>query len=396
MKNKRLCDPTWNYFPRTFLLYIVPLVLTSFLLYKNLIGFSRDFWVLFIFAMIVPPLNIRKKRWALKDFQNRDCFFYTLPFLFAGLWTLCVAYTSSVWLALLCFMGYLFLNGFLLTKYEILKLYGHKVEILKGSTFKKFFVHGVGWWGYVGIASLLVHKYGTDTWYSWVLCVTLMVIPIQTYFFFLDKKFGKPEKYKNIKKVAVIGGGFSGIYATKWLTEHQIEVDCFEQKDSIGGVWKFCEEEKERATVFKNTRATSSKHFMHAMDFRAKEGYPDFPHHLQYMEFLENYVDHFDIREKIVLNTEVKNIEKRDDKWFVSLFCKNEENIETYDAVIVCTGPQGIPHLKIADDPLYSNFTGKIIHAQHKGHHLKLQEVIFRKLQMKYDNLLQFYMFLIL
>ncbi len=362
MKNKRLCDPTWNYFPRTFLLYILPLGLMSFFLYNNLIGFSRDFWVPFVFALIAPTLNVKRKFWVLKDFQNRDCYIYSMPFLFAGIWSLCIIYTPYLWMAVVSFIGFFLIFSFLLVKYEILKIYSLKVETLKRGLFKKFFACGVTWWTYVGIGFLLVHKYGTDTWLSMAVCSALVILPIQVIFVFIEKKCAKPERFQNIKKLAVIGAGFAGVYATKWLTENNIEVECFEKSSSIGGVWKFREEEKERATVFRNTRATSSKHFMHAMDFRVPEEFPDFPHNLQYMEFLESYVDNFNVRDKIELNTEIRNIEKQDGKWSLSLFSQSEEKTRMYDAVVVCSGPQAFPRHKIADDPLYSKFTGKIIH----------------------------------
>lgn len=335
----------------------------SFLLYKNLIGFSRDFWVPFVFALVVPTLNIRKKLWVLKDFQNRDCYIYTIPFLFAGIWTLCLTYTPYLWMTVVSFMVFFLIFSFLLLKYELLKIYSVKVEILKSGLLKKFIAPGVTWWVYVSIGFLFVHKYGTNTWLSMAMWSALVILPIQIIFWFFEKTCAKPEKFKDIKKVAVIGAGFAGVYTTKWLTEYQIEVECFEKSDSIGGVWKFREEEKERATVFKNTRSTSSKHFMHAMDFKVNEEFPDFPHNSQYMEFLESYVDNFHIRDKIALNTEVQNIEGRDGKWFVSLSNQNEEKNQMYDAVVVCSGPQAIARTKISEDPLYSNFTGKIIHS---------------------------------
>ncbi len=369
MKNKPLFDPTWNYIPRTMLLYVLPLSLMSFLFYNDLVGFTRDFLIPLSFAFIVPPINIRKKCWSLKDFQSRDHFVFTMPFIFSGFWMLSLQCAPYLWMAVPCFMGLFFLFDFLLLKYELLKFYGQSVEKLKKGFFGKFLTIAIVWWGYVSIALFLVHKYGTDTWFSMAVCLVFLALPIEMLFLLMEHALAKPERLKNIKKVAVIGAGFSGVYATKWLSENNMEVECFEKNDSIGGVWRLSEEKKERGTFFKNTRTTSSKHFMHAMDFRAKDEVPDFPHHWQYLEFLENYADHFHVREKIALSAEVKNVEKRGDKWYLSLLHQGEEKVQTYDAVVVCTGSQGIPTTNVKNDPLYSRFKGKIIHAsEYKDH----------------------------
>ena len=39
-------------------------------------------------------------------------------------------------------------------------------------------------------------------------------------------------------RVAVIGAGWSGIYALKWLKQHGLEATVFEKSQSLGGVWR--------------------------------------------------------------------------------------------------------------------------------------------------------------
>ena len=46
----------------------------------------------------------------------------------------------------------------------------------------------------------------------------------------------------NAQTAAVIGSGFTGLIATKYLKEAGIECVCYEASGSIGGIWKQAKE----------------------------------------------------------------------------------------------------------------------------------------------------------
>lgn len=48
------------------------------------------------------------------------------------------------------------------------------------------------------------------------------------------------------KLVCVIGGGASGLTSVKSCLEYGLRPVCFEAEDSIGGLWRFTEDETHR------------------------------------------------------------------------------------------------------------------------------------------------------
>lgn len=48
------------------------------------------------------------------------------------------------------------------------------------------------------------------------------------------------QRFEDIRSVAVIGAGISGILATKYLLQAGLDVTVFERNDKLGGVWLVC------------------------------------------------------------------------------------------------------------------------------------------------------------
>ena len=57
--------------------------------------------------------------------------------------------------------------------------------------------------------------------------------------------------------VTVIGAGWSGLVACKYMKEEGLSVVCIERKNDIGGVWLYSDDPN-IPTVMKSTRCTSS------------------------------------------------------------------------------------------------------------------------------------------
>lgn len=103
----------------------------------------------------------------------------------------------------------------------------------------------------------------------------------------------------SVSKIGIIGAGVSGIAAAKQLSHHNPIV--FEASDSIGGVWKHCS--------YNSTKLQSYRRDYEFTDFP----WPDrdsseFPTHLEILNYLKSYAEHFDVLKNIRFNSRVVEI----------------------------------------------------------------------------------------
>src|SRR3989338_4912949 len=122
-------------------------------------------------------------------------------------------------------------------------------------------------------------------------------------------------------KVAVVGGGWNGLYALKWLkNEKWADVTLFEKDYDIGGVWLY--RPNRPGGVFENTHTTASKAYLHASDFPMPDSTAHFPHHKEVLAYLHSYCTNFKLWDNIKLNTSVLSIRKNEQtgKWHIKTF----------------------------------------------------------------------------
>jgi dimethylaniline monooxygenase (N-oxide forming) len=100
-------------------------------------------------------------------------------------------------------------------------------------------------------------------------------------------------------RVAIIGGGISGLAAAKQLAAHDPVV--FEATASVGGVWKHC--------VYRSTRLQTPRRDYEFSDYswRNRDD-PTFPTHAEIVEYLEGYADAFGLWRYIVLGARVVDV----------------------------------------------------------------------------------------
>ncbi|KAI9902132.1 hypothetical protein N3K66_003949 [Trichothecium roseum] len=139
-------------------------------------------------------------------------------------------------------------------------------------------------------------------------------------------------------KVAIIGGGPSGLATLKFLkTAHEYfpippaEARLFEATNEIGGTFT--------QRVYEDAELVSSKYLTTFSDFRLPPEAPDFVTPARYVQYLDEYVAHFNIRDHINLSAPVQKVERYKNGHRVT-FKKADGNIDTYecDAVAVCSG----------------------------------------------------------
>lgn len=167
-----------------------------------------------------------------------------------------------------------------------------------------------------------------------------------------------------VKKVAIVGGGCSGIYALKTTLEDGHVATLFEASNHIGGLWKH--HATEYGTVWDNVHATSSKTFLHPSDFPFPDDVPVFPHHTHVFEHLERYVAHFRLDPHICLSHKIINASYDGTQWSLLIEHNHYKFTETFDALIVCVGQNQKP--AYPQDAVYQNFSGCTMHSYEYKH----------------------------
>lgn len=162
----------------------------------------------------------------------------------------------------------------------------------------------------------------------------------------------------NIYDVIIIGGGWSGLVACKYMKQNNLNVLVLEGRDDIGGVWKYSDDPN-IVSVTKNTHTTSSKCLTEMSDFPMPKSYSSFPHHSDVFKYLERYANNFKLYDNIILNSWVKNIKKINKLWIV----KDQNNkIFKSHKIIITSGVHS--KKSIPDNLNLKKFKGKIIHSQ--------------------------------
>ncbi|XP_072345253.1 flavin-containing monooxygenase 5-like [Scyliorhinus torazame] len=173
------------------------------------------------------------------------------------------------------------------------------------------------------------------------------------------------------KHVAIIGGGASGLVATKCCLEEGMEPVCFEKNDDIGGLWNFQEVVTDwKGSVYRSLISNSSKEMMCFSDFPFPEDYPTFMHHSKVLQYLRLYAQNFGLMKYIRLKTDVLTVERNQDfsstgQWDVTTK-DSEGNTKTaiFDAILLCTGHHCYPHMPLHSFPGIEKFKGRYTHSK--------------------------------
>ncbi|TWU73003.1 hypothetical protein ED733_004772 [Metarhizium rileyi] len=145
-------------------------------------------------------------------------------------------------------------------------------------------------------------------------------------------------------KVAVIGGGPSGLVTLRYLTQAQVFLGCepvearlFEYQPQVGGTFS--------ARVYEDAELVSSKQLTTFSDFRRPDG-PDFLSATDYVEYLKDYCTHFNLWPHINLGTRVTVVKRRYAGHTVVYETRDGSRIEwDCDAVAVCSGLHVEPNI---------------------------------------------------
>ena len=165
---------------------------------------------------------------------------------------------------------------------------------------------------------------------------------------------------KTSAKACIIGAGCSGFTMAKRLQDVGVAYDCFEMSDNIGGNWYF-DNPNGLSSCYQSLHIDTSKWRLAFEDYPVPNDWPDFPHHSQLLQYFNDYVDHFNLRETITFNTAVtKAIRREDGDWDVTL---STGETRTYQWLLVGNGHHWDPRLP--DYPGLDTFAGHQVHSHH-------------------------------
>lgn len=159
------------------------------------------------------------------------------------------------------------------------------------------------------------------------------------------------------KTVCVIGAGSSGITAAKTLKENGISFDCFEKGSQIGGNWRF-NNDNGMSSAYRSLHINTNRMIMAYSDYPMPAEYPMFPHHSHIINYFDDYVNHFGIRQDIQFNTEVKDVTRNDDGTYT---VETDNGSYLYENVIIANGHHWNP--RFPEPAFEGNFTGEILHS---------------------------------
>ncbi|CAF94635.1 unnamed protein product, partial [Tetraodon nigroviridis] len=104
-------------------------------------------------------------------------------------------------------------------------------------------------------------------------------------------------------RVAVVGGGCSGLACIKCCLDEALEPVCFESSDDIGGLWRFKEDpESLRPSIYYSVIINSSKEMMCFSDFPIPAHFPNYMHNSLIMDYFRLYADNFHLTKHIRFN----------------------------------------------------------------------------------------------
>ncbi len=136
------------------------------------------------------------------------------------------------------------------------------------------------------------------------------------------------------KKVAVVGGGVSGLAAAKAFKERGHDVHGIERSHDFGGVW-------ELSRSYPDVQTQSPKDLYRFSDHPMPAEYPEWPKGPQVHAYLHSYAQKHDLKDNFRLNTNVRSMDRRADGqpgWTLTLEAGGETTTEDFDFVAVCTG----------------------------------------------------------
>jgi len=160
--------------------------------------------------------------------------------------------------------------------------------------------------------------------------------------------------FADVETVAIIGAGVAGLATAKALLAQGFSCTVYERSESLGGVW---------ADGYVGFGVQVQKELYEFPDFPLPPDAPNFTPGPVFQKYLEDYCDHFGVRQHLRLGTRVVDV-TRDPAAGWALTVEEDGASTTFvaDLVVVATGLYS-EKPNIPEIPGSVRFSGKVLHA---------------------------------
>lgn len=158
--------------------------------------------------------------------------------------------------------------------------------------------------------------------------------------------------------VAIIGAGISGLTSAKMLADYGVPYTCFESSDRIGGNWAFGNPNG-HSSAYRSLHIDTSKHQLSFRDFPMPDDYPDFPHHTQIKQYLDDYAAAFGLLDAIEFQNGVTHARRLEGGGWELETQRGERR--RFDLLVVANGHHW--------DPRFPEFPGEFSGTEMHAHH---------------------------
>jgi len=160
-----------------------------------------------------------------------------------------------------------------------------------------------------------------------------------------------------IPKLAIIGGGPTGIGIGRELRDAGIAFDLYESEDDFGGVWNGS---AECGRTYPSLHLISPKFNTQVPDFPMPDSYAHYPRHEKMLEYIRSYARTFGLYEHARFNSRVVSLEPVGGNWRITTV---RGDSEVYGLVVICNGLQRVPRYPHPAIP--GHFDAESLHTCH-------------------------------
>ncbi|KAI3321570.1 flavin-containing monooxygenase [Xylariaceae sp. AK1471] len=177
------------------------------------------------------------------------------------------------------------------------------------------------------------------------------------------------------KRIAIIGGGLSGLVSLKECLAEGFAAEVIESRPEIGGQWAYqpldpetLEGKEVQSSIYDGVILNSCRDTTSFSDFPLDPArYGDYFGHRQMLRYIHEYADHFELKKHVRLRTKAVSCVPNDvdGTWTVRLQQDGSEAEEekTYDAIFAAAGARTTP--LIPDFKGRELFKGEFLHSQY-------------------------------
>ncbi|CAH0728413.1 unnamed protein product, partial [Brenthis ino] len=168
----------------------------------------------------------------------------------------------------------------------------------------------------------------------------------------------------------IIGGGYSGLAAARYLKEFGVNFTVFEAAKTYGGTWRFdphvgVDEDgvPVYTSMYKYLRTNTPRQTMEFGGYQFPSDTPSYPSGPCFYRYIKSFVKHFNLLPNIQVRSLVMSVRFFNDQWFLTYMHTKERKNYTVscDFVVIANGQYVKPN--IPKFPGLETFKGSIIHS---------------------------------